>query len=506
MDTGRKVVLALLFAGLGLIVAFQATGITDPLIDGHAWRQTDTAAMARNFYRHGFRLLYPQIDWGGSGPGYVESEFPLVPFLAAVAYRLFGTHDFVGRIIGVLFSLGTGVMVFLLAKHYFGCRAASLAVWGLAASPLFLFFGRAFMPEAAMLFFSVALIYAFSVWMERGGWGWFAAAAVAGSLAFLLKIPSLYLLWPVAALSFVKWRWKTLIRKELWLLGTVMILPAVLWYLHAAQLRHQTGLTFGIWDFGQDKWGNLAIWSDPAFYALLWTRLHQEVITATGLFFAAIGLLLPGRDLRQREGHVLLLCWAGSIALYVLVVANGNKIHQYYQLPLAPVFAIGVGRALDWVGRSWKAMDLRIENRRVGQLLGWLSVVLLVGIMVWPSWQFANDNYRRLPMAVNALLYEAGRSIQEITQPDDLLLVAYDEGRMPELLYYADRRGWRFDLIACNAKEIEAKASLGAKYLAIATVGTESEAFVTQSACVRLLEPRLQKAASGKHWILYKLE
>ena len=49
--------------------------LTAPFLDYHSWRQTDTAAIARNFYYNGFNILYPQIDWGGAGPGYVESEF-----------------------------------------------------------------------------------------------------------------------------------------------------------------------------------------------------------------------------------------------------------------------------------------------------------------------------------------------------------------------------------------------------------------------------------------------
>jgi hypothetical protein len=44
-----------------------------------AWRQADTAAMARNFYTNGFHLLYPEIDWGGGG--IVDSEFPIYPYI-----------------------------------------------------------------------------------------------------------------------------------------------------------------------------------------------------------------------------------------------------------------------------------------------------------------------------------------------------------------------------------------------------------------------------------------
>src|SRR4029453_12838696 len=41
--------------------------------------------------------FYPQINWTGPAPGYVGTEFPLVPFLAAGLYQIFGVQDWFGR-------------------------------------------------------------------------------------------------------------------------------------------------------------------------------------------------------------------------------------------------------------------------------------------------------------------------------------------------------------------------------------------------------------------------
>src|SRR4029450_12260491 len=74
-------------------------------LDTHAWRQLDTAAMARNFYEDGFIPFDPQVDWGGRH-GYLEAECPLIPALIAFVYRIFGLHEIVGRLIIIAFSLG----------------------------------------------------------------------------------------------------------------------------------------------------------------------------------------------------------------------------------------------------------------------------------------------------------------------------------------------------------------------------------------------------------------
>lgn len=55
------------------------------------WRQTDTASIAYHFYENGYKLFYPQIFWGGNGPGYVETEFQLYPFLVSILYN-FGNY------------------------------------------------------------------------------------------------------------------------------------------------------------------------------------------------------------------------------------------------------------------------------------------------------------------------------------------------------------------------------------------------------------------------------
>jgi hypothetical protein len=79
----KNVLIALMLSGL----LCRLFNLTTPLLDYHSWRQTDTAAIARNFYYNGFNIFYPQIDWGGTGPGYVEAEFQLVPFIIAIFYK-----------------------------------------------------------------------------------------------------------------------------------------------------------------------------------------------------------------------------------------------------------------------------------------------------------------------------------------------------------------------------------------------------------------------------------
>ena len=83
-DLGLVLILSL---GIGLRLLY----IDHPLADAHSWRQLENASIARLF-EGPFNILHPQVNWGGPGDASVETEFPLLPAMIAIAYRLFREH------------------------------------------------------------------------------------------------------------------------------------------------------------------------------------------------------------------------------------------------------------------------------------------------------------------------------------------------------------------------------------------------------------------------------
>src|SRR5258708_4694060 len=102
-----------------LAVASRLIFINQPYIDHWSWRQSDVAAIARNFLQNGFRFGYPQIDWAGNAPGYVGTEFPILPFIAAVYYKFAGVHEWIGRIQAVILFAVSLPFFFLLVREIF---------------------------------------------------------------------------------------------------------------------------------------------------------------------------------------------------------------------------------------------------------------------------------------------------------------------------------------------------------------------------------------------------
>src|SRR6266568_104593 len=127
-----------------LAVAARLILIDQPYIDRWSWRQSDVASIARNFEENGFHFTHPQIDWAGDAPGYVGTEFPILPIIAAIAYKFLGVHEWIGR--------GQAVILFAVALPFFfllvretlhalparesckssaGCRCHVAATWAL---------------------------------------------------------------------------------------------------------------------------------------------------------------------------------------------------------------------------------------------------------------------------------------------------------------------------------------------------------------------------------------
>ena len=490
---------ALLALGLGP----RLIEIDGPLIDQQAWRQTDTAAIARNFHEEGLDLLHPRVDWRGAGPGYVETNFPLYPFAVALLYRASGgTHEWLGRLLSALLSTGAALLLqALLNRFYRDPQVGRIAAILFLVTPMSWFFGRAFMPEAAMLFLSLAALLTVERWLRSRRRADLALAAASAALCYLIKIPTLYLGLPILYLVWHRHGIGFLRVPALWLYAALSLAPAALWYTHAAALHGQTGLTFGIWGAtGYDKWAHHLL-LETDYYALLLRRIGHYGLTPVGAGLAALGLWAslplsrqPGgpstRDEAQPGPH-LLLVWLAAVVVYMLLVPEGNRKLHYYQLPLVPVAAslaalplaalLG-GAALPrprWLTRAADALGLRV---RTG-----IAVALVLATAGYSAWAVrayyrpGNNVYEYYRSCL-----AAGRVLDRSLPAAALVVVgdldenagAPDRAQSPSMLYYLHRKGWQITPDQFAAPVLDSLAALGATHFVCAgRFAMENEAF-----------------------------
>ncbi len=420
-----------------LAVAVRLIGINQPSIDNWSWRQSDVAAIARNYFQGGFHFAHPQIDWAGDQPGYVGTEFPVLPFLAAICYKIVGVHEWVGRVQAVILFAISLPFFFLLVRKLFGETAASWALFFYSFAPLGIVAGRCFMPDMPSLALSIIGLYFFQRWVgqsERARSTSLVASAFCISLSILIKLPSIIIGAPLACLAFQHFRIPPLRLGAafrnilLWIFAAIALLPSVLWYGHAYQIASQF---YPHHFFGA---GGVQIMS------LAWyLKIAKEIVTSTLTPFVfvlgCVGVVVtrtcPERQSNgsippPREAARMFHWWLAAMILFIVIVGYGNR-HQWYQLPLIPIAAVLAGATCVFVGS-------KISSRVVKRSLS----ILLAALFSFSVFLYARGFYR--PSA--APLRDAGLKLKAVT-PSNALVVAADNGD-PTVLYYAERKGWHF--------------------------------------------------------------
>jgi len=403
-----------------LAVAARLIFINQPYIDHWSWRQSDVATIARNFLQNGFRFGYPQIDWAGNAPGYVGTEFPILPFIAAVCYKFAGVHEWIGRIQAVILFAVSLPFFFLLVREIFGSTAAVWASFFFCFTPLNVFAGRSFMPDVQSLSFAIVGLHFFLRWVEHRKSLSFFVAAIAISLSFLIKITSITIIVPLVYLMCADMsalsRAATCRRiPKLFLFAAIALLPSAIWYWHAYQITEKF---YPHHFFGA---GGIRIESFSSYWQIARQTLTPSLTPLLSLM-AVIGLLVVPRSRYSQFFH----WWLVAMVLFVIALGYGNR-HLWYQLPLVPIAAAFAGAVCAFVAS-------KISSRVIAATLSILLVSSFATLAFWCVQPFYQSSA--------AQLRDAGLELKKVTPPD-ALIVAADMGD-PTIFYYGERKGWHF--------------------------------------------------------------
>src|SRR4029450_12992104 len=127
----------------------------------------------------------------------VGTEFPILPFLAAICYKFAGIHEWIGRSQSVIFFAISLPFLFLLFREIFRSTAAIWAPFFSAFAPLNIFAGRSFMPDVPSLSLGIIGLYFFLHWLRGRKMAPFYLAAFAISFSFLFKVTSVVIAAPL---------------------------------------------------------------------------------------------------------------------------------------------------------------------------------------------------------------------------------------------------------------------------------------------------------------------
>ncbi|MCZ7558345.1 MAG: glycosyltransferase family 39 protein [Bacteroidia bacterium] len=420
----------LLFVALAVSFLLRFYLIDSTVIGWHSWRQSDTAAIARNFHQVSMNILQPRADWGGGLP--VEAEFQLFPYLIALLYRILGESIVIARLLPSVFMLAAAWGIFRLGGRWYNERVGVMAASLYALLPLNLFYGRAVMPEAMMLCCIVYGLLYFDRWLETKKWSDAVLAYLSVSVAVLLKLPTLWIGLPLLVLIIARGGMGSVLRPAQVLFAVAVLLPVAAWYWHAHGIFLETGNTFGIWTGETNKWGELSSLLSLKYY----NDIFFKSIAERHLTYPVFLLMLYGlyRLLREKRNHITLF-WMLAVIVFFFVVRKGNQVHEYYQLPFTQpavlIAAVGIDDLLTRVARAKLLRAVLIAaGCLVLALSGFRYAALLQGER---NTQYINDaQYLR----------------SELAGPSRIAIIT--DGN-PVLLYVLGKHGW---IVNCAAPDV----------------------------------------------------
>jgi 4-amino-4-deoxy-L-arabinose transferase-like glycosyltransferase len=423
-----------------------------PPMGVHQSAQCDRASLAQNYYYNGLNFFYPEVNENRCDDGIVSCELPLMSYIAAMGYKLFGYHEFIFRILTFLiFTLGV-FSLFNLFKRYTNVLMAYLLIVFLCSSPILLFYANSFLPDAASLGLILIAFYLFfklhinhSYLPSSNSLILKIAFTICLGLSVAIKTTSLVHWLTICVVLFVSnfkiFEIKIIRKKELFAQLLLSIIIPLGWYLWSRNLALKHNANYFLmkipewtnWKNYKEAWQiYLNNWPDQTFVLPLFYFLVFAMVLQFFLFKKSISNLW----------FLSIVNTLGSF-LFITLMMFQFRYHDYYIITLFPAFI------LNWI---YLISYLNTFNKQIV----YLKIALIILLIISTNFHFnfgrknlteryTSGNYWEQSHQ-NALDYIAFKNeIKTFNiNRDDCILVGYDISPN-NILYYLHLRGYRFN-------------------------------------------------------------
>ncbi len=481
---GFLVVLFALATGLRMV------NLTNPPLDFQPMRQLHGAIVARGMYYQMLPGADPALRASAIAAWHTEDLFEpqIDERIVAITYLVTGgEHLWIARVYSILFWILGGLFLYALARRLAGIDGAMVStafyllnIFGVVAS-------RSFQPDPLMIMGLLAALWSLVWWSAKPNWRRALVAGIIGGLAIMVKLVAVFMLGPVAlALVWTIFGLKKAIgNRQVWAIAGLMgIIPLAVYLVN--------GQPSDFFDFWVVKFrGQLLL---PSFY-FGWLGIVRSIADLGIIFVSLVGLFLA----QPRARTVLGGLWIGFV-VYGLTFPEQIHTHDYYNLPVVPIIALGLAPVAALV------LDKLATTHRFWQIT---FLMLAAGGMVYPAWLARNvlvtSNYR----LEGAAWQNMGNAL-----PKDgpIIALTHDSGK--RIKYY----GWRDVALWPSASDLTLTTDRGGNtdtnfdhFFSTTTAGmdyflvTQFGEFDAQPQLKSMLNDHYPMIAKGDGYVLYDL-
>jgi hypothetical protein len=402
--------------------------INNPIADWHSWRQADTASVSRVYVQKGINLLIPKyhdvssIQTGIFNPeGYRMVEFPFYNAINAILATNFNSISLEvwARLITITEALITSFFLYLIGKRILGRWGGIMSAFFYLFIPFNIYFTRVILPDPMGVMFGVISLWAFLEFVNSDKKLLLLTSGIFFGLTMLMKPYLGFYLLPIIYLAFNKFGLKSFFKNKKIIIGTVIFLilafvPFFLW--RAWEAKFSEGIPFFTWAFN----GNFIRFKPSWWYWIFGERLGHLILGSLGIIPFVFGVM------NTKVKNLFIQVFLAGVLIYLIVVADANVMHDYYQIITMPAIALGLASGAVYL---WKA---EVFNKILTRSI----LVISIGVMLITGWNQIKGNY-----AVNHTeIIEAGREVDKITPKDALIVAPYNGDTA--FLYQTNRWGW----------------------------------------------------------------
>ena len=455
------------------------------LMSIHVWRQTQTQSTINNFYKEDMNIFNPRRNDRGDSDGIFRMEFPLMQWLVACQYKIFGYHLIITRIFMFLIGLLSILGIYKLLDSLFHKTILSvIGAWAFNFSPSFYYHTINPLPDNFALCCSIWGLTLFFIWYNNKKTKYLIFSALLLSIGALCKLPFI-IYYIVPLVYFVTLVIKIGFNKKVFFqsLGafSFSVLP-ITWYLFVIPKWHGNVIVKGMLN-NNDSIIKLLDY----FQHNLISTLPELLINYGSLIFFLAGFYFLFKKKSFRNPKFILLVSLSILTLmYYLFEANAiAKIHDYYLFPFYPLLFILVAYG------AYNLYTSKIKFYRYLTVFLFLLLPITCYFRMQGRWNTDSPGFNK-----DLLLFKT--ELQDAIPKDALVVAGNDESHFI-FFYYINKKGWGFDNDKLTPEMLNSMIEKGAEYLY-----TDSNVILNRSNIVTFLDKLILERGTIKIYSLKK--
>lgn len=314
------------------------------------------------------------------GKDYLDKP-PLLFWLSAASFRLFGVHDWSYRLPSILFAVLGVYSTYRFTRRYHGSGVARTAALMFASSATFLLMTNDVRTDTILTASVITAIWAGMAWVDSGRWWPLLICSIAIAAGMLVKGP-MGLMAPALAIGghmVMARRWDRFTDARLLIAAMVIALLLVPMCIGLYEQHGAHGLRFYFWEQSFGRLTGENRWKDDSTvlfftHELIWLMLPWTIFTLVGLWRSAREQFISDRG-SSREGKEY-ASFIGPVAVFVALSFSQFKLPHYLYVTI-PLFSVLSARTWhNLKGASW------FRSHMVVMFLLWIAAMVLV------AWSF----------------------------------------------------------------------------------------------------------------------